>query len=155
MVVVSVEAGSPAATGGARQGDLILALGDEPVSGVDDLHRCLTGDRIGVPSPLTVLRAGQRAPPHHRAGGVTGQLARGDSAPDRIGPIHGAQLPGDRRDVELDRLIADAECVGDCFVGQSLGQQVEDLGFARRQRLRERVVVIEAGSRTRVRSLPS
>ena len=60
VVVVSVEAGSPASTGGAREGDLILALGDEPVSGVDDLHRCLTGDRIGVPSILTVLRGGQR-----------------------------------------------------------------------------------------------
>ena len=60
VVVVSVEPGSPAATGGAREGDLILALSDEPVSGVDDLHRCLTGDRIGVPSTLTVLRAGRR-----------------------------------------------------------------------------------------------
>jgi hypothetical protein len=26
------------------------------VSGVDDLHRLLTEDRIGVPTPLTVLR---------------------------------------------------------------------------------------------------
>ena len=60
VVVVSVEPGSPAATGGAREGDLILALGEEPIAGVDDLHRCLTGDRIGVPSPLTVLRAGRR-----------------------------------------------------------------------------------------------
>jgi S1-C subfamily serine protease len=60
VVVVSVEAGSPAAIGGAREGDLILALGDEPVSGVDDLHRCLTGDRIGMPSALIVLRGGQR-----------------------------------------------------------------------------------------------
>ena len=60
VVVVSVEAGSPAENGGARPGDLILALADQPVSGVDDLHRCLTGDRIGVPSTLTVLRAGRR-----------------------------------------------------------------------------------------------
>jgi S1-C subfamily serine protease len=60
VVVVSVEAGSPAATGGAREGDLILAFGDEPIAGVDDLHRLLTGDRIGIPSTLTVLRAGRR-----------------------------------------------------------------------------------------------
>jgi S1-C subfamily serine protease len=60
VVVVSVEAGSPAETCGARPGDLILALSEQPVSGVDDLHRCLTGDRIGVPSTLTVLRAGRR-----------------------------------------------------------------------------------------------
>jgi S1-C subfamily serine protease len=55
-----VEAGSPAETGGARPGDLILALAEQPVSGVDDLHRSLTGDLIGVPSTLTVLRAGRR-----------------------------------------------------------------------------------------------
>jgi S1-C subfamily serine protease len=60
VVVVSVERDSPAATGGVREGDVILALGDDPVSGVDDLHRFLTADRIDVPCGLTILRAGQR-----------------------------------------------------------------------------------------------
>jgi len=57
--------------------------------------------------------------------------------------------------VELDRLIADAERTGDRFVGQPFRQQLEDLGLARRQRLRERgVVVTELGrsSESRVRS---
>ena len=32
----------------------------EPVTGIDDLHRRLTEERIGVPSALIVLRRGQR-----------------------------------------------------------------------------------------------
>ena len=34
--------------------------GRQPVTGVDDLHRCLTDDRIGVPTPLIVLRGTER-----------------------------------------------------------------------------------------------
>jgi S1-C subfamily serine protease len=30
------------------------------VAGLDDLHRRLTAERIGVPSPLTILRRGER-----------------------------------------------------------------------------------------------
>jgi S1-C subfamily serine protease len=39
---------------------VILALGDGPVAGVDDLHRFLTDERIGVSLPITVLRRGRR-----------------------------------------------------------------------------------------------
>ena len=60
VLVQSVAKGSPASTGGVREGDVILALGDHPVSGVDDLHRLLTADRIGVPAPLAVLRGADR-----------------------------------------------------------------------------------------------
>jgi S1-C subfamily serine protease len=58
--VASVAARSPATTAGIREGDIILGLGDCQVGGVDDLHRALTEDRIGIPSPLIVLRAGER-----------------------------------------------------------------------------------------------
>ena len=35
---------------------MILAIADQPVAGVDDLHRYLTAARIGVPTSLTILR---------------------------------------------------------------------------------------------------
>jgi S1-C subfamily serine protease len=60
VFVVSVEPDSPAATAGLRDGDVVLAFGGEPVTGVDDLHRHLTDDRIGVPATLAILRAAHR-----------------------------------------------------------------------------------------------
>jgi S1-C subfamily serine protease len=39
---------------------VILAFAGEAIAGIDDLHRRLTDDRIGTPSALTILRAGQR-----------------------------------------------------------------------------------------------
>jgi S1-C subfamily serine protease len=60
LLVVSLEAGSPAATAGVQPGDVILAFAGQQVAGVDDLHRYLTDERIGVPTKLTVLRAGDR-----------------------------------------------------------------------------------------------
>jgi len=60
VLVVSVEAQSPSAAAGLREGDVVLALGDEAVAGIDDLHRHLTEDRIGVPATLVILRAARR-----------------------------------------------------------------------------------------------
>jgi S1-C subfamily serine protease len=58
--VVSVEPRSPADKAGVRNGDVILAFAGEPVSGVDDLHRLLTDNRIGITSSLALLRAQRR-----------------------------------------------------------------------------------------------
>jgi S1-C subfamily serine protease len=55
--VASVEPRSPAATAGVRVGDLIVAFGDERVTGVDQLHRLLDEEHIGLPARLTVIRA--------------------------------------------------------------------------------------------------
>jgi S1-C subfamily serine protease len=60
VLVVSLDAGSPAARAGLRDGDILLAFDGEAVGGVDELHRRLTEDRIGVPTPLTLLRRGSR-----------------------------------------------------------------------------------------------
>ena len=60
VLVLSVEPDSPASRAGLREGDVILALGESPVAGVDDLHRYLTEERIGMTLPLTVLRRGRR-----------------------------------------------------------------------------------------------
>ena len=56
VLVMSVEKGSPAETSGLREGDLIVAYGEKPIAGVDDLHRLLTEEQIGVESPLTLIR---------------------------------------------------------------------------------------------------
>lgn len=55
VVVMSVENG-PARRGGLRENDVIIAFDGKPVAGVDDLHRLLTDAKVGVSSPLTVLR---------------------------------------------------------------------------------------------------
>jgi S1-C subfamily serine protease len=60
VLVTSVTPDSPAAVAGLRDGDVILAFAGEPVAAIDDLHRRLTDDRIGIPSTLTILRAGHR-----------------------------------------------------------------------------------------------
>jgi S1-C subfamily serine protease len=60
VLVASVEPASPAAAGGLLEGDMILAFGDHPIAGIDDLHRCLTEDCIGVASGVTVLRRAER-----------------------------------------------------------------------------------------------
>ena len=56
VLVVSIERGSPGERSGVREGDLIVAFDGRPLGGVDDLHRLLTDERIGVPAPLTVVR---------------------------------------------------------------------------------------------------
>jgi S1-C subfamily serine protease len=60
VFVVSVEAKSPAAIAGLRDGDVVLAFAGQPVTGVDDLHRLLTDARIGAATPMTILRSGAR-----------------------------------------------------------------------------------------------
>ena len=39
-----------------RENDVIVFFGETAVAGVDELHRLLTEDRIGQPTPLTVIR---------------------------------------------------------------------------------------------------
>lgn len=60
VLVASVESSSPADVGGLRQGDVILSFAGRPIAGIDDLHRCLTEECIGVPLDMTVLRRGTR-----------------------------------------------------------------------------------------------
>jgi S1-C subfamily serine protease len=60
VFVVSVEPGSPATAAGLKDGDVVLAFAGIPVTGVDDLHRLLTEERIGEPTRVTILRAARR-----------------------------------------------------------------------------------------------
>jgi S1-C subfamily serine protease len=60
LMVVHVEGGSPAQVAGLREGDVVIGFNDQAIAGVDDLHRLLTHEHIGVKSRLTVLRGGER-----------------------------------------------------------------------------------------------
>jgi S1-C subfamily serine protease len=60
VVVVGIEDRSPARTSGLREGDVIVALDDKPVAGVDDLHRLLTDAQVGAQCALTVIRHTER-----------------------------------------------------------------------------------------------
>jgi S1-C subfamily serine protease len=60
VLVASVDDNSPAARASVMSGDIIVGFGDEVVAGVDALHRRLTGDCVGVPIKVTVLRRGER-----------------------------------------------------------------------------------------------
>jgi S1-C subfamily serine protease len=59
MAVTAVSEATPAADAGLRPGDLIVDFADEPVRGIDDLHRLLTEDRIGQVVPIRLLRRGE------------------------------------------------------------------------------------------------
>jgi len=60
VLVISVEPDAPAHAAGLRDGDIIVSLGQDMVSSLDDLHRLLTEDRIGSTVVLGVLRGVER-----------------------------------------------------------------------------------------------
>lgn len=59
--VTAVEAGSPAEQGGLREGDLIVSFAGQTVSSIDDLHRLMTEERVGVATAVVVLRGTEKA----------------------------------------------------------------------------------------------
>jgi S1-C subfamily serine protease len=78
VVIATVEPDSAAARAGLEQGDVILSLDGEPITGVDDLVRLLTGDQIGRSLVFVVLRRGEM----HRMT-VTPTERRASAAPPR------------------------------------------------------------------------
>jgi S1-C subfamily serine protease len=56
ILVVSVEENSPAQRAGLSEGDIIIAFDGQPVTGIDDLHRMLTEEKVGVRTELTMIR---------------------------------------------------------------------------------------------------
>jgi S1-C subfamily serine protease len=57
--VEDVVAGTPAARAGLRPEDLIVELGGEPVEGVADLQRLMSGELIGSRVTATIVRQGR------------------------------------------------------------------------------------------------
>ena len=60
VLVVELDDDGPAGRAGVTQGDVIVGFDGKPVGGVDDLHRLLTDQQVGVAAPLEVLRRGAK-----------------------------------------------------------------------------------------------
>lgn len=69
LMLMSVEAGGPAAQGGLLQGDVVVALGGQPVRQMDDLQALLGGELVGKAVTVRYVRAGAV----HEAGVTVGQ----------------------------------------------------------------------------------
>ncbi len=60
ILIVSFEQGSPAQKAGLREGDLVISFDGQPVSGIDDLHKLLTGERAGHSSAVEIIRGTEK-----------------------------------------------------------------------------------------------
>lgn len=58
--VMAVESGGPAEQAGILEEDVLVALGDHPVTNVDDLHKLLTELPVEVPATVVILRGARR-----------------------------------------------------------------------------------------------
>ena len=56
VLVVQTQAESPADRSGLRQGDLLLTIAGHPLASIDDLHKALSHERVGVPTQFGVAR---------------------------------------------------------------------------------------------------
>jgi S1-C subfamily serine protease len=56
VLVVGLDPGGPAERAGLEEGDVILGFDGHPVTGIDDLHRLLTEERVGIKIPMRILR---------------------------------------------------------------------------------------------------
>jgi S1-C subfamily serine protease len=56
IMVINVEKNSPASKASVLQGDIIIGFNDKIISGIDDLHKVLTEDNLGITSKIKILR---------------------------------------------------------------------------------------------------
>ncbi len=56
VLIISIEDDSPAQNAGLAEGDVIVGLNDRPIANIDDLHKLLTHEQVGMRSPLTIIR---------------------------------------------------------------------------------------------------
>jgi S1-C subfamily serine protease len=60
VLVISTDPGGPASKAGLQEGDVIVGYDDRPIAGIDDLHRLLTDQKVGVKSTMTFIRRGEK-----------------------------------------------------------------------------------------------
>lgn len=56
ILIISIEKNSPAQKAGLSEGDIIIGFEDQPISGIDDLHKLLTDVQVGKGSNIKILR---------------------------------------------------------------------------------------------------
>lgn len=56
ILVVSMDDGSPARKAGLEEGDIIIGFAGEKIEGIDELHRLLNEERVGIRQTVTVIR---------------------------------------------------------------------------------------------------
>jgi len=59
ILVASVEPHSPAQRAGVYPGDVLVGYAGHTIAGIDDLHRLLVEEQVGIQAPLMVLRSGE------------------------------------------------------------------------------------------------
>ncbi|MCL1871211.1 MAG: trypsin-like peptidase domain-containing protein, partial [Promicromonosporaceae bacterium] len=93
--VISVSSGSPAAAAGIQAGDVIVAIGDQPVSGADSLTAFVREHQAGDKISLTVVRGGKASQigvtlavrdESSQSGSGSGSGGSGGSGPGGPGP---------------------------------------------------------------------
>jgi S1-C subfamily serine protease len=60
VMIVSIQPDSPAIRAGLLVGDIIVGFGGTPVSGIDDLHKLLTQEKVGVSFPIAIIRGTEK-----------------------------------------------------------------------------------------------
>lgn len=60
ILILSVEKKSPAERAGLHKEDVIISFSDQPISSIDDLHRLLTEEQVGVKLPLSIIRRSEK-----------------------------------------------------------------------------------------------
>ncbi len=56
VLIISIEDDSPAQTAGLVEGDVIVGMNNQPIASIDDLHKLLTHEQVGMRLPLTIIR---------------------------------------------------------------------------------------------------
>jgi S1-C subfamily serine protease len=64
VMVASIETDSPAMRAGLRVGDIIVGFGGAAVAGIDELHKLLTQEKVGVSFPIVIIRGTEKLSLH-------------------------------------------------------------------------------------------